>query len=650
MKKRLPPPPLRPWKKAFFSYSDDVSEDQKEKGNQVAKGLEKIYLSEGEKKNLDTFDHAKPHRVLRFFSWLLAICALTSVVAWLGLIWLQPNTEIDDLGVEIGIEGPTTITLGEEQRYVVKYRNRTFQPVSDTEVRLSWPADFQVTYTDPMPTESQNATWKIGMLAPAAEGQITVRGIFLGALGAKSAFQAIAIYRLSGQTRPKESLATQSLEYGASVLDGQISLPPKTVAGDQVPFTFALANHGNQDLAGLIIRYQFPSGFLPASSTGTSLIPAADGQEWEQVLSSLAPGATSTWNFSGAFVSGSSGETTFKVRVGRLRGTEFLTLYSNQSVLPVLAGDLSLRMVANGSDADRTIQPGDSLRVAIAYKNVSPEPISGITVTFGIESLVNGISATGTSLVDWSGLEDASHGATNTKSRIQTIRYDKTTIPNFETLAPGEEGTMEITLPSLGTTSGTKDAIISMDLAGTIEMVGKDKVNRVLRANPIHARYRTDADVKAMARYFTEEGAPLGTGPLPPIAGKTTVYRMEWTVEKTLHNLETVEVSATLPSNVAWTGQTLADAGEVTYEEATRIVRWKLNRMPEDIGTLSANFDVSLTPADLDIGRFARLLGETKLTATDASVSEPVIRAKPALSTDLKDDVSAEGKGVVRKP
>lgn len=649
-KKRLPPPPPRPWKKAFFSYTEtDESDARKKKGDEVAKGLERIYLSDG-KKDLATFDHAKPHLIRRFFIWLVVLCALTSAIAWLGLVWLQPNTEIDDLGVEVKIEGPSAITLGEEQTFLVKYRNRAFQPVSDAELRLAWPADFQVTYTDPWPTETQNNAWKLGMLAPAADGTITVKGIFLGALGAKSAFQAIATYRPSGQTRSRETLATQSLDYGASVFNGRLILPAKTIAGDQLPVTFELANRGEQELSGLLVRYAFPNGFLPAASTGTTLLPTADGKEWEQSLSKLMPGTTSTWRFNGAFVSGSAGDAQFKVRVGRLRGSEFLTLYSHESIMPVLAGDLSLRVVANGSDTDRTMQPGDSLRIAIAYKNVSPEPLGNVVVTLGVESLINEASVAGKSLVDWNELEDSAQGTTNTKAKIQTITYNKESIANFDQLAPGEEGTIELTLPTLGVASGTKDATIVLDLSGTLATVGKDKVNRVLHANPIRIRYRTDADIKASARYFTEEGAPLGTGPLPPVAGKTTVYRIEWTIEKKLHNLDNLEVTATLPANVAWTGQGLADAGEITYEEATRTVRWKLNRMPEDVRELIGRFDISLTPADLDIGRFARLLGETKFTATDSSTEEPLVRAKPALTTDLKDDESAEGKGVVKKP
>ncbi len=649
-KKRLPPPPPRPWKKAFFSYTADSADDRKEHGDQVAKGLEKIYMAGGSKYDLAKLDRSNPHRIRRFFIWLLVLCALTSAMAWLGLVFLQPNSEIDDLGLEVKIEGPTAITLGQEQTFRVTYRNRAFQPISEAELRLAWPADFQATYTDPWPTETQNNAWKLGILAPAAEGTITVKGIFLGSLGAKSAFQAIATYRGSGQSRSREALATQTLDYGASVFEGGMELPPKTVAGDQLPIIFNLANRGDQDLSGLVIRYRFPSGFLPTAATGTTLFPTSDGQEWEQALPSLLPGVTSTWQFSGSFVSGSSGDETFKVRVGRLRGSEFLTLYTSESVIPVLAGDLSLRIVSNGSDTDRTMQPGDSLRIAIAYKNVSPETLGGVVVTLAVESQVNGGSATGTSLVDWSKLEDRSQGTTSTKSRIQTIRYDKNSIPEFAQLAPGEEGTIELTLPTRGVTSGTHDALIALDLTGTLATVGKDKVNRILRANPIRIRYRTDADLKSVARYFTEEGAPLGTGPLPPEAGKTTVYRIEWSMKKVLHGLKEIDVSATLPNSVAWNNQGLADAGDLTYDEATRTVHWKLNRMPEDVQELVARFDIALTPADLDIGRFARLLGESRLTATDEATDEPLVRAKPPLSTDLQEDEGAEGKGVVRKP
>ncbi len=654
-KKRLPPPPPRPWTKASFSYSEDgsasggESDERKSRAKDVSKGLEKIYLGDG-KQDLSKLDHAKPHRIRRFFLWLLTLCALTSALAWAGLVWLQPNAEIDSAGLEIKIDGPTNVTLGQEHSFVVSYRNRSFQPIADTELRLSWPADFQVSYTDPWPTDTQNNAWKFGWLAPGAEGKITVRGIFLGQLGAKSTFQAIGTFRPSGETRVRQSLATDALEYGASVFAGGWTVPSKVVAGDQVPVSFDIANQGTQALSGLRAHLDFPAGFLPSASTGTQLIPTNTPQEWEMVLPTLEPGTTSTIRLSGSFVSGSSGDLSFKAGIGRLSGQNFITLFTSETHIPVLAGDLSLHLVANGSDADRSIGPGDPLRLAIAYKNVSPEALGGISIILNVESLVNGKSTTGTTLIDWKALQDSMHGVTSTKPRMQTIRYDKDVIPELDKLDPGQEGTIEVTLPTLSSTSGMHDALISMDVAGFVATVGKDKVNRTLHANPIHARYRSDADLHVAARYYTEEGAPLGTGPLPPVSGKTTVYRLEWTIDKTLHALDKLDVTTVLPDNAVWNGQGLADAGDIVYEEKTRTVHWTLNKMPDDVSELVARFDIALTPADLDIGRFARLLGESHFTATDSATTEQIQKNKPAITTDLQEDEGARGKGVVRKP
>ena len=70
--------------------------------------------------------------------------------------------------------------------------------------------------------------------------------------------------------------------------------------------------------------------------------------------------------------------------------------------------------------------------------------------------------------------------------------------------------------------------------------------------------------------------------------------------------------------------------------------------LPQDVDALEANFEVHLTPDAFDIGRFAQLLGETRLEARDPQVNEAVLLSQPGLSTDLSEDEAARGKGVVR--
>jgi hypothetical protein len=222
-------------------------------------------------------------------------------------------------------------------------------------------------------------------------------------------------------------------------------------------------------------------------------------------------------------------------------------------------------------------------------------------------------------------------------------------VPIFAQLLPQEEGTIDIEIPTLPVTSSTKDAAIRLTLEGSMDAVGNDRSVRVIRTAPLTFRYRSDVALASEARYFTEEGAPLGAGPLPPVAGKTTSYRVFWSVNKTLHPLENLQVTAVLPASVAWGAASSSQAGTLSYDDATRTVTWSLNRMPEDVDALEASFEIQLTPTEFDVGRFAQLLGESRLSATDPTVSEPVIRALPPLTSDLQNDEGARSKGVVKR-
>lgn len=642
------PPPARPWRSAGFSF-----ETKHEKGHSadVAKGLEKIYLNDTAKQDdLKKLHHKKRRWWLRAFTGLVAFCLISSALAWAGLLFLQPNADLPSGSVEVVIDGPESIMLGQEVTYIVRWKNTSFQPVTDAELRLAYPVEFQKTYASPWPTDPTNEAWKLGIVPAGANGLITVKGIFIGNIGTQGAFQAIAVYRQNGDARSKQALVTKALSFTDTVFEGNWNVPAKAVAGDRVDVAFSLHNKGGQSLSGLAARMVLPQGFLPAQATGSRFLPVGSGGEWELALPELSPNATTSLSISGSFVSGLSGDIPFRLRVGTEREGAFVALFESNQIVPVLAGDLSLRLVVNGADADRAITPGEPLRISLSYKNVSPEPLGDVRLEVSFESVVNGASATGTSLLDWSRLEDATRGVSSTRPRLQSIVYNKSHIAGLESLAPSDEGVIELAIPTIGAASGTKTADIRLQLSGTMATVGKDKVKRDVKANPVKLSYRSDADLAVEARYFTEEGAPLGSGPLPPVAGKTTVYRVIWSMTKNLHTLENMQVEAVLPASVAWNASSLPEAGEISFDETTRTVRWKLNQVPEDVKELHAWFDISLTPTDLDIGRFARLVGDTTFTASDPIVLETIERKKPALTSDLQTDEGASGKGVVRKP
>ncbi len=652
-RKHMPPPPLHPWKHASFSMTgkgEVVSDlDEKVEESAIEEGLETIYLKDAAKDDLTTFHAVKHNRFLRVALWVLGSLFVTSVFAWVGLLYFQPFAGEEGPGLVLEIAGPGQIALGREETYVLRWSNRSFQPVTDASVRLNMPPEFTATSFEPALAVATATKWDLGIVAPGEQGRITVKGIFLGEVGQTSGVQAIGVYRELGKEGSSDALAALPVTYETSLLMGALELPVNVIAGETVDIRYVLTNTGEQNIDGLLARFILPAGFILGATTSAPFTQSDGG--YEQVVPALAPHATTTVVLSGSFASGSSGEQALEAKVGvRSSAGAFVAMHTDTKTLPVLAGDLNLQLVVNGATESRLHSPRDPLRISLAYENVSPEPLSGVSIQLSFESLKDGVSATGTTWLDWKRLEDVTGAVSSTRTRIQTLRYDATSVPELAEIAPQGKGTFDLLIPTFGITTTTRDARIVIRLEGAVAKVGKNVTGRTIRTQPMELRYRTDAALSAHAIYFTEEGAPVGSGPLPPQAGTTTVYRVVWHVGKTLHELSDGVVTAVLPSIAHWGDVFLATAGDITYDAESRTARWNIGTIPFDANDVEATFDVRVTPTDLDVGRFAAILGETGFTAKDVDTGEPIAMSKPPLTSDLQEDEGARGKGVVRKP
>lgn len=632
----------KPWKRAFFRFDTETSEIKAQE-EEMERGLEKIYAGRDDLKEMQK---GSSWWWVKWFVGISVGLLVLSGLAWWGLSVLSPHSKTTLSALEVTIDGPESVIIGQETEYVVHWKNASFQTVQDAELRLGIPPVLQVTYMDPWPIDRNAMNWKLGLVGAGSEGKIVLRGIPFGKIGDTTALQAVLTAPDQGAVDIKDALSTKNITMADSVIRGQWNVPPRVVAGDQVAIELALFHQGKEPLGNFTVAIQYPDAFVP---TVTSTASNTSTHEMTKSFDSLASEATATVRVVGTFVAGASGDQRFSTNVTQKHQDTAILLYTASTTLPVLASDLSLQVVANGSATDRTISPGDPVRVTLAYSNTSPDTLADVSLQFAFESVKNGNSATGTSFLQWTGLDDANKGTTSTKPRIQTLTYDKKSIPGLAALKPGDRGTIDITLPTVAVTTTTKDAVIKLVATGKIGKAGDKQVPRSVSTQPISLRYRSDAVFVASARYFTEEGAPLGSGPLPPVVGKSTTYRIFWAIDKKLHELESLSVTTTLPDNVVLASSREVGAGTLVYTTSTRELRWTLNRLPQDVGSSEAWFDVTLTPKSLDSGRFASLTGNATFTATDSLLQESIQQSAPALTTDLEDDDGAKGKGVVKK-
>ena len=139
----------------------------------------------------------------------------------------------------------------------------------------------------------------------------------------------------------------------------------------------------------------------------------------------------------------------------------------------------------------------------------------------------------------------------------------------------------------------------------------------------------------------------IGSGPIPPQVGHTTNYRVYWNVSNSLHTLENVRMSATLPQDVAWLERTDTDIGTVSYNATTRQITWTIPKLLAELAHAGAWFEIAISPDSGDVGRFMKLTSTTSFEARDSSTAESMSESLGELTSELPDDDFALGKGTV---
>jgi len=151
------------------------------------------------------------------------------------------------------------------------------------------------------------------------------------------------------------------------------------------------------------------------------------------------------------------------------------------------------------------------------------------------------------------------------------------------------------------------------------------------------------------ARYYDDEGVPVGDGPLPPRVGEATTYRIFWNISDKADNVDRIVLSTSLPTNALWANQFNANHGIIKYQSAVRQVEWTItNADSVDLGQgeLEAYFDVRVVPNQSAVGSTLPLTSgiDMQIFKTDNSAKA---YSQSLLSTSLEGDLYAMGQGVV---
>ncbi len=578
----------------------------------INESLSEIYQDAyGKRVNVKHVD-IKPKRGVwaRIGLWTLVICFIAAIVA--GAYYFILKRGSDTTAVDVEISSPEELIANEPFEYTVDYRNHESVALTNLELNLSYPENFIFESAFPSPNDGNNK-WNLNDLRQFSSGQIKIKGRLIAPPGQPNLLFADLRYQPSGITsefKKSTSLETVVTKSGMTV---STIAPTNALVGQDAELLVTFKPEEKSYIEDFVVRFgelenlEFPKADygegISSSEPGIFKITKIDTAEKEirfkfkfkekkndteelKVFFEIQPdGSSETYAFE---------EKTFPVEV--------------------VQNSLNLTLSANGQSSDQGINFGQTINYSISYVNKGQQTMNDVIVMAVLDG----------EAIDWRKLIDKNNGTVTGR----TIVWTKTEIPELESIAKDQEGTIDFSIPvrSLNEAkliSGYEiKSYAQFAISGKSEDLSAD--NDSNRSNQMTIKVNSDTNLDEAVRYFDEDNIAVGTGPLPPRSGETSTFKVYWKLENTLHELAGLMVKTTLPDYVMWDGKEQADVGTLSYDSATHEVTWIIGRLP-----------ISATNAEAEF-------------STDNQTSYPISQTLKAQTTRLEKDDIADTDGIVQ--
>lgn len=573
------------------------------------------------------------------------VIGVLAAAAVAGYIIFGRGTKFSEQAL-ITAQAPAEAASGDDVAITVTVKNQEHIDLRNAELTYTAPEGFTFRTSTPAASNEFNNAWALGDIKQSGGTTVTISGRLIGEQADVKKFSFTVTYRPSNFNTEFQKTAEVSVTINKSVLTLTPEVPIRLPPGRPVAIPVTLENVGADGLENVKLVAEYPEGF---TFTKADPKPAEGSTVWE--FASLGAGKKVKVSITGV-LTGNVGDTPeFKFRAGRESATGFQAQAEASGIGTIVKAGLSLLTAVTNPGAGTTIGWGETLNYVFTYKNDSESEMNDVSLT--VEFNQKNADGSDVAILDLDNRSDVQNG----KLSGRTITWTKKEVPALATVAGGATKDILLRVPvKSGPTiavQGDRNFVITTAArisVGSIADVNDENVET--QAQPLATKVTTKLNVEPEGRYYSDEQIPVGSGPLPPQVGQATTYRLGWTLTNPTNEVSQVVATATLPGNVTWLGKQTVTAGSaVAFDPVTREVSWRINRVPPGTGSLfaslEATFDVSVTPAEADLGQLIILLNQTVVTARDAFTEQDLRVEKAIVTSDLPGDVAAQGKGLV---
>lgn len=638
-------------------YHQKIKEKKISREKKIEKELKNIYRQDGKMPEMARLEHKKRSR-FRGLIILIFTLFIIFAVSVLGSFVFQPKPKFSGDKVSLEIKAPFNTVSGERIDYEIKIYNGEEVSLTKTNLYVYLPSGFIFENSNLPPkleqkedTESINPSIKNFELGDLFSQQIQIINITGKLIGPVSSIQTISTtlsyypVNFNSEFQKNNSFSTQIVD---SLLDLNLEYPSQTANLETTNFIIGLKNKSQAtEISNLQIELNYSSEFTLSESqliqedkknpvTKEKLNKGAIQKIWS--IEKLLPQEEVKIKFTGQFNVDLSKSLDFNLKL-RVRGPteDYIDQKEQKFSIEVVKGDLLTNLIINGFGQNKPIDFGGTINCLLKLENKSSKVLGDIKVRAVLDS----------PLLDWNSLNDQNKGI----RQDNQILWTKNQIPALSLLIPEQEVEIpfQIKLKDNEGLSGYKeeDFKVKSFFEAQINKIDNKDAQVVVPSNTIINEINTDLGLQAQVRYFANDSSTIGSGPLPPIVGQKTSYKVFLKLTNSLHEITNIKVLAKLPDYVTYEGKENISTGTLAKTEQNQVV-WEISRIPASVKESTAEFEISITPLMSDVNKILTLIPQISLEATDGQTQTVVTKSLLGLTTSLESDNLGKNKGVVQ--
>ncbi|MCX7778728.1 MAG: hypothetical protein N2259_00570 [Patescibacteria group bacterium] len=560
--------------------------------------------------------------------------------------------------VDLRIERPETVVIGQNFHWSVMIKNYENSDLINAELMINFPQeDFFLKNIEPLCHETLPIGCLINLekIKKNEQKEIKIEGKIFGQPGEKKIFSSTLTFQLANFSSWFKKETSSEFILTAYPFDWEIFNPTELMRGEEGEFRLTIKNNGQEKVETKIILIS-PEDFSLSFSEPEISISENKEKWW---LATFEVGEEKKFDFKGFFSRQQEEERKFRVIIILVQAGKNYLQKEKEFILKVIQPGFVTGLRINQTfNEEQSANFGEMVAFNLSYRNISEEKFFDplFKLCFNQVELLN-LEKLSSLFWTWQSAEKKidSNQWKIEQGEKKCLIWDKSQIKDLEGIEAGQEGEIifSLKLKSYEEVSKNKPINPYLDVSFVSEanLFRRQTIVFQTEANKIKLKINSRVKIETEARYFSDEGLKIGSGPLPPRVGETTAYFIFLRPVNTTNEIKNIKIETILPSKVNWLNEERVSVGYLSFDNFSRKIIWQIDSIPSYAGGpysfLEASFKIGLTPNEDDRGKILTLLEKTTFQAEDAFTGAKIYTEANPLDTNLEFDDWAKGRGVV---